>query len=116
VDNATIKKADANYHILVNVINQKLVGDDVTEFSPIPHVLPANFTDVYGDCFISGFIEGGVFDATISMMKKDENSEKGFEGKIAGGIDISGVGKAEAEISGEKKDLKTGKDYNTAIT
>ena len=70
VDSTEMKKADVNYFIHVRVTNQRLVADNVTEFCPIDHIDPGQFTEIYGDCFISGFIEGGEFDAVISVSSR----------------------------------------------
>lgn len=36
-------------------------------FNPMANLDPAKFTEVYGDCFISGFVEGGEFAAVVSI-------------------------------------------------
>lgn len=36
-------------------------------FNPMADLDPAKFTEIYGDCFISGFVEGGEFTAIVSI-------------------------------------------------
>ena len=49
LDSNKFKESDLNYFIQVRVTNQQLVADDVTQFTPIRNVQPADFTNVYGD-------------------------------------------------------------------
>ena len=58
--------------IHVEVLNQRLVGDSVTQFMPLRNVSPIRFTEVYGDSFISGFLEGGTFNALVSIKLNKE--------------------------------------------
>lgn len=86
-DSNIFKDSDINYLIQVKVTNQKLVANDVTQFVPIRNVQPSQFTEVYGDSCklthntmsaryadtgtdISGFLEGGIFNALISVKLK----------------------------------------------
>lgn len=108
------KKSDINYHLQVNVINQRLVGENIIEFMPIKNVQSTQFKDVYGDCFISGFLEGGVFNAVISIELEDKNAVKNFGGelsiqsKFAGGaVSVEGEGKGKKESSETKTNDKT---------
>lgn len=71
VDEVAFKNADLNYLIHVEVTNQRLVAEDVTQFAPLRNVIPARFTEVYGDSFISGFLEGGCFNALVSIKLSD---------------------------------------------
>lgn len=101
-----VKKSDITYHLQVTVVNQRLVGENVTEFMPIKNVQPNQFQDVYGDCFISGFLEGGVFDALVLIELEDKNNVKNFGGELAikaslagGAVEIEGSGKGQKESS-----------------
>lgn len=42
-------------------------------FNPVDDMPPERFTDVYGDAFISGFLEGGEFSAVISIQVQDRS-------------------------------------------
>lgn len=54
----------------VKVTNQVQPDLDSHTFCPLPNYdsyTPRSFIDIYGDSFIAGFIEGGEFDAIISI-------------------------------------------------
>lgn len=55
------------------MINQTVTDNALTEFAPIDNLPAEKFTEVYGDTFISGFQEGGEFNAVISIKVKDKN-------------------------------------------
>lgn len=109
-----MKKADINYFIHVKVTNQRLVADNVTEFCPIEHVLPGQFTEIYGDCFISGFIEGGDFDAIVSITTSDTIKKWNLDGGLELEAKISGIDVA-GSVKGGKTDDKTFKNAKTTI-
>ena len=78
---AAIEVSDLNFFITVKVVNQTINLKDVLKFQPIKELEPAKFTDVFGDTFISGFLEGGEFNALVSM--KVLNKEKVTDIKAA---------------------------------
>ena len=43
------------------------------EFKTLEGLKPEDFTAVFGDCFISGFLEGGEFSAIISIKVHDKS-------------------------------------------
>lgn len=43
------------------------------DFKPLEGLRPEDFTTVFGDCFISGFLEGGEFSAIISIKVHDKS-------------------------------------------
>jgi hypothetical protein len=114
VDSTEMKKADVNYFIHVRVTNQRLVADNVTEFCPIDHIDPGQFTEIYGDCFISGFIEGGEFDAVISVTTADTIKKWNLNGGLELEAKISGIDVA-GKVEGGKTDDKTFKNAKTTI-
>ncbi|KAB8206010.1 hypothetical protein BDV34DRAFT_212665 [Aspergillus parasiticus] len=73
INSNKLKDADINFLISVKVINQTVTDNGLTEFSPIQNLDPSRFTEVYGDTFISGFQEGGEFNAVVSIKVKDKN-------------------------------------------
>ncbi|KAB8221106.1 hypothetical protein BDV33DRAFT_190697 [Aspergillus novoparasiticus] len=73
INSNKIKDADINFLISVKVINQTVTDNGLTEFVPIDNLPAEQFTEVYGDTFISGFQEGGEFNAVISIKVKDKN-------------------------------------------
>ncbi|RYN29788.1 hypothetical protein AA0112_g7086 [Alternaria arborescens] len=115
VDSTEMKKADVNYFIHVRVTNQRLVADNVTEFCPIDHIDPGQFTEIYGDCFISGFIEGGEFDAVISVTTADTIKKWNLNGGLELEAKISGIDVA-GKVEGGKTDDKTFKNAKTTIS
>jgi len=71
--------SDLNFYISVKVINQTINHVDSLKFNPVANhpiesMEEANFRKMFGDSFISGFIEGGEFNAVVSM--KILNKEK----------------------------------------
>jgi hypothetical protein len=116
VDSSKFVKSDAKYTITVDVTNQKLVANDVTEFSPIPNVPASKFNEIYGDSYISGFIEGGVLNAVVLKRVLDEDELS----KIGGGIkvDLSVAGGAvsvKGSAEGEKAEGKKKTETETTI-
>ncbi|OCK80670.1 hypothetical protein K432DRAFT_416534 [Lepidopterella palustris CBS 459.81] len=107
--------SDATYKITVNVTNQKLVADDVSEFTPIPNVPAARFTEVYGDCFISGFIEGGVFNALVMKQLADKNEMKKMGGSLSIKLKLAGVADVEGTARADKIDNKAENKHSTTI-
>ena len=67
VDEHKVNDSDINYIISCRVTNETSTNPDDMVFNPIKSLEPGRFTEVYGDCFISGFLEGGQFDAIISI-------------------------------------------------
>ncbi|KAK6354949.1 hypothetical protein TWF696_004077 [Orbilia brochopaga] len=114
VDSADIKKADITYLVHVKVVNQRLIADDVTEFAPIDHIEPGQFTEIYGDCFISGFIEGGEFDAIVTITTEDTIKKNSLSGSLELSANISGVDVA-GSVAGAKDDNSTLKNAKTEI-
>jgi hypothetical protein len=114
VDSTDIKGADINYLIHVRVVNQRLVADNMTEFHPIDNIEDGQFTEIYGDCFISGFIEGGEFDAIVSITTMDTMKKNGIHGELELAASISGV-EVSGKVEGTKDDNSTLKDAKTKI-
>ncbi|KAF4943986.1 hypothetical protein FSARC_14799 [Fusarium sarcochroum] len=115
VDDKALKESDATYDITVNVTNQRLEAPQLTHFAPIANIDQSRFQEVYGDCFISGFQEGGVFHATVACKRVDDKALLDAGGEISAGAKISGL-----DIKGEiKANFKTGttkQNYTTTIT
>ena len=53
--------------------NESAVVQDKMEFKALEGLRPEDFTTVFGDCFISGFLEGGEFSAIISIKVHDKS-------------------------------------------
>ena len=78
VDSSKFKESTINFFCQVKVVNQVIMEQDVLKFNDIPKVTTsANagaFTKIYGDTFISGFLEGGELNAIISIKSSDTSA------------------------------------------
>ncbi|MCJ1457650.1 hypothetical protein MMC28_008019 [Mycoblastus sanguinarius] len=72
INSNKIKESDMSFITTVKVVNQVIIDHSLTKFNQITGLKPSSFTDVYGDCFISGYQEGGEFHAIISIKVKDK--------------------------------------------
>jgi hypothetical protein len=79
VNEGRVLESQLNYLVSVKVSNSveehapKTNAPESLEFQPIDGVPAERFTEVYGDSFISGFIEGGEFNAIISISVQDKS-------------------------------------------
>lgn len=73
VDETTFKASDLNAVVSVKVTNQTHSIEDGCEFQEIKGIVPgsAQFNQVYGDCYISGFVMGGDFTGIVSIRVLD---------------------------------------------
>ncbi|KAJ7093719.1 hypothetical protein C8R44DRAFT_989861 [Mycena epipterygia] len=115
IDSNKFKESDLNYFIQVKVTNEQLIAHDVTEFSPIANVSDADFTRVYGDSFISGFIEGGEFNALVSIKLKDRTKAKEFGGDLKIDLDFKAAS-VHGQAEGGKTDLESKYEAETTIS
>lgn len=97
VDSDKFKESDLNFYISVKVVNQTINFKDALVYNPMRSVAigSKDFDRVYGDTFISGFQEGGEFNAIISMKvhNKAKLLDIQAEAKVAltaGPVDITG--------------------------
>lgn len=108
VDSDKFKESDLNFYISVKVVNQTINFKDALVFNPLRSVDQNNFREVYGDSFISGFIEGGEFNAIVSMkiLNKAKKTDIQAEAKIAltaGAVQIE----AEANVGIARSNIET---------
>ena len=61
-----------NFLVQVKVISRLLAARDLTQMREIPGIKSSDFTEIYGDSYISGFIEGGEFAALFSITVDSE--------------------------------------------
>lgn len=88
------------------------------KFNLVKNLSPKKFTEAYGDCFISGFIEGGEFNAVISIKVNSKSkiaavkaaAEAEFAIPPAPGLSMG----AKASLDKGKSDVW--KDTETTIT
>ncbi|KAI0142772.1 hypothetical protein GGR57DRAFT_377714 [Xylariaceae sp. FL1272] len=101
IDSNKFKESDLAFHLQVKVINQVLEAEDVTEFNPIKDLNSNEFTDVFGDSFISGFISGGEFNALICYKVKDKSKLREIKASAeinfdkVPGLSVNAQGRAE---------------------
>lgn len=73
VNENKVNQSDLNYIVTVKVTNETSPVADKMTFNPILDMDNKRFTDVFGDCFISGFTEGGEFSAIVSIKVSDKS-------------------------------------------
>jgi hypothetical protein len=69
-----IKDSDVTIMVSVKVVNQTIYDHSLVQFQPIPNIKDVSsqrLVEIYGDCFISGWQEGGDFLAVISIKAKN---------------------------------------------
>lgn len=115
LSSTALSKSDATYKVTVKVTNQKLIADDMTEFSPIPNVPASMFNEVYGDTFISGFIQGGVFNGLVMKELADTTKKKEMGANLSLKLALAGVGKVEGEAKADKVDDTHTGQHSTTI-
>jgi hypothetical protein len=99
LDSSAVKESDISYFLQVKVVNQQLIPDDLSRFNAISNVSAADrnrFTNIYGDCFVSGFLEGGEFNALLTVKVADKSKVKEIKGALSLSLEKGGFG-----ISGE---------------
>lgn len=86
-------------------------------FQKMNGLKPEDFTTVYGDCFISGFLEGGEFSAIISIKVHDKGNlskvKLAAEAQLAVGASPLSVG---ASTNVDKERESAWKDTETTIS
>jgi hypothetical protein len=118
VDSSVVKESDISYFVQVKVVNQQLVADELTRFNAISNVSAADrnrFTDIYGDSFVSGFLEGGEFNALLTVKVSDKSKVKEIKGSLSLKLEKAGFGiEGRAEGGYDAKELL--KHAETSIT
>jgi hypothetical protein len=109
VNENKVLDSELNYIVSVIVNNDALAAADDMEFLEIPGLPLDRFTEVYGDSFISGFTEGGEFNAVISVKLNDKSKHKA----VKQAIDVQlAVGPPTLEI-GAQESIE--KEHNEAL-
>ena len=90
VNENKVSQSDVNYIITAMVKNaMTIIPNDIT-FLPLEGMDLRDFTEVFGDSFISGFLEGGEFSAIVSIVVN--NKSKVAEVKAAAEVDLAIAG------------------------
>ncbi|KAF3911747.1 hypothetical protein AA313_de0205716 [Arthrobotrys entomopaga] len=79
IDVEKFKEADLNFYVRVRVTNQKIDVRDALRFNPDWIIVENEFTECFGDTFISGWTEGGEFNALLSIRVFDKRKVKSIE-------------------------------------
>ena len=118
VNENKIVSSDINMIITVRVTNPTSTVPDEMTFQPIEGLDPTRFTEVYGDCFISGFIEGGEFSAIISIKVNDKSKVSAIKAAAEASITIPPVPglSVEAKAALDKNKSNVWKDTETTIS
>lgn len=113
VNSDKFKESDLNFYISVKVTSQNSNFKDALIYNPMRSVAIGSddFNKVYGDSFISGFLEGGEFNAIISMkiLNKAKLMDIKAEATVAltaGPVDITananvGIARTNVEMNTE---------------
>lgn len=113
VDTNKFKDSDLNFFIQVKVINQRVVPRDNLKFQPLKNV--KDFTSVFGDCFISGFLEGGEFNALVTIKIKNKEKLNEIKANLEVNLTAGSIGvQAKADVNLLKSDLD--KNTETSIS
>ncbi|KAI6826177.1 hypothetical protein KC332_g8113 [Hortaea werneckii] len=74
------------------VVNQTTIVDETATFQPVKGILPGStdFNERFGDCYISGFIEGGDFNGIVSMRVLDRSKTDEVVSRIKKSVGSSG--------------------------
>ncbi|KAK6536933.1 hypothetical protein TWF281_001140 [Arthrobotrys megalospora] len=102
IDVEKFKQADLNFYIRVRVTNQKIDVRDALQFNPEWIIVEHEFTECFGDTFISGFIDGGEFNALLSIRALNKAKIKDIEAGVKSAFgnslfNLDSLGKAEWE-------------------
>ena len=82
VNETKVLDSDLNYVVSVIVNNDARASSNDMQFNEIDKLPFERFTEVYGDSFISGFVEGGQFNAVISVKVHDKSKFKAVKQAI----------------------------------
>ncbi|KAK6200855.1 hypothetical protein LQW54_009438 [Pestalotiopsis sp. IQ-011] len=115
-----IKSSTISFLISVKVVNQTITDRKLNKFWPVDGVAPGDFTEVYGDSFISGFQEGGEFNALISIKKSDTSNIHNFgvnaEIALTGMLDGKLEGSANGDVQKARKELLENNEVTISVS
>nr|XP_036588070.1 uncharacterized protein CTRU02_02082 [Colletotrichum truncatum]KAF6799211.1 hypothetical protein CTRU02_02082 [Colletotrichum truncatum] len=103
VDSDKFKSSDINVHVQVKVTNQtEDASKRFTIFNKIKPLENKDFAKIYGDTFISGWEEGGEFNAIISMKVADKSKIADIKAEIDAHITLPSAIKPKVSASSGK--------------
>lgn len=117
LDTNKFEQSDLNFYISVKVINQSINFKDALKYQPIDSVDESKFAEVYGDTFISGFLEGGEFNALVSMkiLNKAKKEVIAAEAKVALSVPIVEI-TAEGRVNIAKSNINTNAETTIQVS
>ncbi|KAF5529845.1 hypothetical protein FNAPI_13733 [Fusarium napiforme] len=93
VDETTFKSADINIYMAVRVASRerRMQDDDALKINTQSGVQPGTyaFNEVYGDCYFSKLVDGGIAVAILSITVIDRSNVKGTVDKLVSSLDTS---------------------------
>ncbi|KAF8648182.1 hypothetical protein AX16_006321 [Volvariella volvacea WC 439] len=99
IDESKFAESDLNVILSVKVVNQSYQSNEETQKFDVKSATNNlggsqkkndRFHEVYGDCYISGFIEGGELHGVISIKALDSSKKEEVKAKIIGDLNGSG--------------------------
>ncbi|KAF2442344.1 hypothetical protein P171DRAFT_314280, partial [Karstenula rhodostoma CBS 690.94] len=123
VDSDKFKQSDLNFYISVKVVNQTINFKDALVYNPVRSIKEGDpkagdkFKKIFGDSFIAGFIEGGEFNALVSMkiLNKAKKTDIQAEAKVAltvGPVDLE----AQANVGIARSNLETNTETTIQVS
>lgn len=97
-DTKTFLDSDVNYFIQVKVVCGQVIFPDLTEFSLVEGVSAETFTSLYGDSFISGFANGGEFNALVSIKLRDSSKAKDVRKLLAAYYNLQTMPQSDPQV------------------
>lgn len=79
VDESKFAASDLNAMVSVKVVSQTTKLVDEVKFLPMENLNDKKFLDIYGDSYISGFIEGGELHGIVSIKVLESSDKKEIE-------------------------------------
>ena len=119
IDSDKFRDSDLKFYISVKVVNQSINYRDALVYNPVLSVGDDvdRFNKVFGDSFISGFLEGGEFNAVVCMkvLNKAKLTDIRAEAKVAltvGAAEIT----AEANVNIAKKNINNNTETTISVS
>jgi len=117
VDSDKFTESDLNFYISVKFANQTVNFKDALVYNPVGSVTKDDFKQVFGDSFISGFVEGGEFNALVSMkiLNKAKKTDIQAEAKVAltaGPVNIE----AQASVGIARTNIETNTETTIQVS
>ncbi|KAJ2993956.1 hypothetical protein NUW58_g1683 [Xylaria curta] len=110
LNTSKVKEADVTFLISVKVVNQVIYDHSLIHFNPIDGVEPKNFTEVYGDSFVSGYQEGGTFTAVISVKARNESKARQIRAEAM--VKFTQEKEPKQKKDGEQNQMGLGLDFS----